>query len=193
MARLVKPDQVRTLRDWVARWPKADNLEFDADTREASVYAPVKRNQEGRNRVATIPWKREGDVITILSQPERFTAGAVTTARRRMESIRTNQIQARAGAEDQIRQQEAAVMAAWRAYREAPAMSRGALMRDVLTAERALNEMETTIANELQKQRTIYNAAGMVGIYNPPIPPESRGIPLTEIAANAEQLPANAQ
>jgi hypothetical protein len=193
MARMINPAQVRTLRDWVARWPKADNLEFDADTREPAVYAPVKRSQEGRNRVATIPWKREGDLITILSKPERFTTSAVTTARRRLESIRSNQTQAQAGATEQIRHQEMAVMAAWRAYREAPAAARDGFMRDVLTAEKALREMEEAVAADLQKHRTVYSLGGGVfGIYNPPVPTEIRGIPLTEIAANAEQLPANA-
>jgi hypothetical protein len=183
MARVVKPTDIKTLKDWVARWPKTQNLEFDAETREPSIYTAVKRGDPSRTLVSKIPWKREGDTLAILSEPSQFSSAAVEAARRRYAQFRTNQNQVGAAAEEQLRLQEATLLAAWRDYRAAPPAIRSTLMRDILTAERALSDMERALAEQLNKERVVATLPGEVyAIYNPPVPVRSRAIALAELS-----------
>ena len=80
MSRPVDPERVKTLSDWVTRWPKVTNLGFDSETREPTIYSNV---DPYTTVVGTIPWKREGDTMTIMTQPGRFSEQAVTAARKR--------------------------------------------------------------------------------------------------------------
>lgn len=187
MSRLsVKPELVKTLRDWSARWPKAQNLSFDPETREPTVYT----QGEQRTKVSSIPWKREGDTLTILSQPTRFTAAAVDAAQKRYGRIREQRDQMSVAGAEQLRVAEAALLEAWRTYNAAAPAMRGPLRRDILTAEKAVVEMEEALAAQLYKGRRpmvridvgneVYR-----GVYVPPMPENRRGIPLTSVAGGA--------
>jgi len=179
--RTVKTDKVKTLADWVARWPKATNLGFDPETREATIYDTSKE----RVKVSSIPWKREADTLTVLSQPTRFPAQAVAAATRRFDKIREQRVAARAAGDEGLRVAEAAVIEAWRAYHTEPEATRAPLRRDVLSAEAELRSLEAGMAN---KERTIIvrydiNEPDVLltaksGIYVPPIPVGRRGISL---------------
>ena len=167
--RTVKADDVKTLADWVARWPKAANLRFDPETREPTVYS----NKDINTKVSSFPWKREADTLTILAQPQHYSAQAVEAATRRFGKIQETREQIRQTGHDQLRLAEAAVLAAWRAYRTAPPASRGPLRRDILTAEKAIIELEQSLA-PTERIATSYN--DVVRMYVPPMPYGNRGI-----------------
>lgn len=166
-----KPDTVKTLADWVARWPKASNLGFDPETREATIYSVADRT-----KVSSIPWKREADTLTVLAQPGRFPAQTVAAATTRYSNFRDKQNQVRAAGETQLNLAEAALLDAWRTYNAASESDRGTYRRDILTAERTLREIEATLANKGRKLLTHhFNKA-----YVPPMPISQRGIAPTE-------------
>jgi hypothetical protein len=79
--RVAKPADIKTLKNWVDRWPKAGNLLFDEATREPTI------NASDGTKVGSIPWKREGDIITVLTQPTKFTQNIVELAKKRITSI----------------------------------------------------------------------------------------------------------
>jgi len=176
--RTVPPEKVKTLANWVARWPKATNLGFDPETREATIYDTTKE----RNKVSSIPWKREADTLTVLAQPSRFTPQAVAAATSRFDKIREQRNLMRAAGEEQLRLATAAVLEAWRAYEGTPVP---ALRRDILSAEKQVRELEAATAD---KERTIIKMEDpnepdtllqlKSGIYIPPMPVERRGISL---------------
>lgn len=170
--RSAKPDKIQTLADWVARWPKAQNLGFDPVTREPTVYVAEK----GGAVAKVFPWKREADTLTVLSQPTRFTADAQAMALRRYEKIHDQQSQMRAAKEEQLRIQVAILLEAWRTYNAASPALRGSLQRDIMTAEAEVREIEAQLVprGRLSIQMDIYT-----GIYVPPMPDARRGIPLT--------------
>ncbi len=188
--RTVKTEQVKTLRDWVARWPKATNLGFDPETREATIYDTTV----DRVKVASIPWKREGDTLTILAQPTRFSPQVVEAATRRFDKIREQRAQIRAAAEDGIRAAEAALLDAWRQYNAAPITVQGTLRRDILSAEATLRDLEEKaapkgrdiIVRDDPDEMNVLLAA-KTGIYVPPMPVGRRGISL---AGSATEEPA---
>jgi hypothetical protein len=182
MSRLsVKPELVKTLRDWSARWPKAQNLGFDPETREPTVYSQGAE----RTKVSSIPWKREGDTMTILAQPTRFSPAAVDAATKRYGRIREQRAQMSTAGAEQLRVAEAALLDAWRTYNAAPPATRGPLRRDILTAERAVVEMEEALAAQLYKGRCPMLRDEYRGTYVPPMPENRRGIPLTAVAGGA--------
>jgi hypothetical protein len=176
--RSVKPEIVKTLGDWSARWSRYGNVGFDPETREPAVFAMgVERKQ-----VSKIPWKREGDTLTILSQPSRFSAQAVTAATQRYGRIRDEREAVIMEAEGGIQLAEATLMEAWRVYRAADPASRSTFRRDILTAERALRELELDAAPAGRVVRTF--TGSIVGVYNPPMPVDRRGIPMTAVAGS---------
>jgi hypothetical protein len=198
MSRTVKPATVMSLRDWVARWPKATNLAFDPETREATVYEPT-----GGAKVRSFTWEREGDIMTVLSAPERFTEEMVAAARRRYGRYRDRIDAARTAAEIPLREAEKTLLEAWAAYRAAAPGARPTLMRDVLAAEEALRELEETLASVVYRGREVTTvslgdervykkevaksgAARLVrerdgtGIYLPPFPVARRGMETSE-------------
>ena len=140
--RTVKTDKIKTLRDWVARWPKATNLGFDPETREPTIYDTTKE----RVKVSSIPWKREADTITVLAQPSRFSADAVTAATGRFNKIREQREQMKVAGEGQLRAAEQNVLDAWRTYHAAPPAMRAPLRRDILSAEAAMQQLEKAAA-----------------------------------------------
>ena len=175
--RTVDPAMVTTLRDWVARWPKTGNLAFDEEQRNPVIYtraAPMTKVKE-------IPWKREGDTLTILSQRDSFGAAAIGAAERRMGKFREQRDTMTAAATEQIRVAEAALLDAWRAYRAA-AGGRSALMRDIMVAERTLQELETAAAPAGRKIVEVTGSgSGFTGTQVPTMPLALRGMAMAEV------------
>ena len=186
--RSVQPDKIKTLRDWVARWPKATNLAFDEETREPTIYSA----DAARSKVGSIPWRREGDTLTILSVPSKFTEGGIAAARRRASRYSEKVAQMRAAGEEQQRIQERGLLEAWQAYYAAPAASRSILRRDILAAEKAMREVETIVADQIHKGRAIRTMGTktkpLTGVYVPTMPVRLRGIPMAVIAGEAEDV-----
>jgi len=174
--RTVDPKTVKTLQDWVARWPRVGNLGFDVETREPTVYS----RDSSRTKIATIPWKREGDVITILTQPAGFSETARTAAGRRYEAWREKQRLAAAAGIEQLQAAETALLNAWRAYRGAEGGERAPLLRDVVSAERALQEVQVALA---PRGRVALVTEDGARVDMPVIPLEARGMPLKDVAS----------
>jgi hypothetical protein len=173
MSRTVKPETIKTLREWTARWPKATNLGFDPESREPTIYA-----QDGsRTRVSSIPWRREGDTMTILTQPALFPAGAVAAARGRFAKVQQQRAQISTAGQEQMRIAEAAVLEAWQRYNAAPASGRAVLRRDILLAERQMRDVEAAMA---PRDRVVAYVKDYITTYVPPFPTAQRGISLLE-------------
>lgn len=171
----VDPDRVTTLRTWVKYWPKANNLAFDPEERNPAIY-----NQAGTTVKSKIPWKREADTLTVLSQRESFGTAAVGAAERRIGKLREDQEATKAAAEEQLRLAEATVLDAWRAYRGAAgtAGGRDALMRDVIQAEITLRDLEAAVAPSDRKKVMVDE---LTSVQTPTMPYALRGMPLTEV------------
>ena len=187
--RTVKTDKIKTLRDWVARWPKATNLGFDPETREATIYDTTKE----RVKVSSIPWKREADTMTVLAQPSRFSADAVTAATGRFNKIREQRDQMKVAGESQLRAAEQNLLDAWRTYHAAPVAMRAPLRRDILSAEAAMQQLESAMAPK--GRAIIYREdpyeknvllSQKIGMYVPPMPVGRRGISMVAGAASEE-------
>lgn len=176
--RTVKPEQIKTLRDWTQRWPKVANLDFDADTREPTIYTA----DSNRQRVGSIPWRREVDTLTVLTQPSRYTEQMQMAAKGRYDKIVEQKGQLQTAADEQLRIAERNLLDTWRTYEEAPAAVRGALRRDVLAAERSFNEMEAALAAQLYRERKVRETPeGLIGTYVPVMPTGRRGIPMSAV------------
>jgi hypothetical protein len=186
--RTIQPDKIKTLRDWVARWPKATNLGFDEETREPTIYSV----DATRSKVGSIPWRREGDTLTILSVPSKFTEGGIAAARRRASRYSEKVAQMRTAGDEQQRIQEKALLEAWQAYYAAPPAARSVMRRDILAAEKAMREVETIVANQIYKERSVRELGTktkpLTGVYIPPMPVRLRGIPMAVIAGEAEDV-----
>lgn len=184
--RTIQPDKIKTLRDWVTRWPKATNLAFDGETREPTIYSA----DATRSKVGSIPWRREGDTLTILSVPSKFTESGVAAARRRYDRYSEKVAQMRTAGEEQQRIQEHALLEAWQAYHAAPPAARSVLRRDILAAEKSMRDVETIVADQIHKERAIRTMGTkthpLTGVYTPPMPVRLRGIPMAVIAGEAE-------
>lgn len=177
--RTVNPEKIKTLRDWVSYWPKVTNLEFDSTTREPIVMSMEKEVSQ-RTQVSSFPWRREGDVLTILTQSDRYGEPAVRAARQRMERIQGKRAEIVIAAEEPLREAETALLESWRVYEAAPPSGRAILRREVLTAERTLRELEQTLVNP---ERVLRNVNGYDMVYIPTVPLTRRGISLTAVAS----------
>jgi hypothetical protein len=171
--RTVDPTKIKTLSDWVANWPKASNLGFDPETREATVYDRTKE----RAKVAAIPWKREVDVLTVLTQPASFSAKAVAISAARIDKLREQKSQMRQAAEGQLRLAEATLLEAWRNYASASAAQRGLLRHEILVAESAVREIELGLAD---KGRMLVGTAKGISVQVPPIALKRRGLTIED-------------
>jgi hypothetical protein len=184
--RTVQPDKIKTLRDWVARWPKATNLSFDEETREPTIYSA----DAARAKVGSIPWRREGDTLTILSVPNKFTESGVAAARRRYARYSDKVVQMRTAGEEQQRIQEQALLEAWQAYNAAAPASRSVMRQDILAAEKAVRDVESIVADQIHKERAIRTMgtkhSPLTGMYTPSMPIRLRGIPMTVIAGEVD-------
>jgi hypothetical protein len=181
--RTVNPETVRTLRDWAARWPKAGNLGFDPEKRNPVIYS---RDGTGK-KLKEIPWKREADTLTVLSQREKFSGAAIGAAERRMAKYREQRLATATAAAEQVRVAEAALLETWRAYRSAEGGGggRGALLRDVMAAERALRELEASVGAQLQPERKPVDVKdAYTTVQVPALPRALRGMELTEVESD---------
>ena len=188
-ARTVKEDKVKTLADWVARWPKAQNLGFEPTTREPTIYT----NAERTTVVRSFPWKREADTLTVLASPTHFSAPAVAAATSRVRKIAQQKDQLANAAIEQVKIAEANLLDAWRAYRAADAATQGSLRRDILAAEAALVVMEGRMAPQGRSIIQTPSPSGTVfSVYVPSMPSSRRGISLVAATASeavAEEVP----
>jgi hypothetical protein len=193
-SRTIKPDRVKTLKDWAKNYGRRTNLSFDEETREPAIFSA----DEARTRVGTIPWKREGDTMTILSMPHRFSTQAVEAARSRYGRIVDQRRELQKTTDEQIRQLEAALLEAWRTYDSAPRADQRVLRRDIAAAEKSLREAEAARAAPDRAIRTMAVVGAVeldtkpfpeifYGAYVPPMPAERRGIPISAAAATAEE------
>ena len=177
--REVKPEAVKTLRDWAGRWPAAGNLGFDPETREPAVFDSASKE---RKQVKKFAWERAGDTLTILSQPERFSQAAVAAASSRLGKIREQRVAYETAAAEQLRVAERVLLDAWRAYRAADPAASATLRRDVLTAEKAVRDMEEALAAQTQVGRVRERVYLYTKAYVPPMPADRRGIPISAAA-----------
>ena len=177
--RTVNPENVKTLRDWVARWPGTANLAFDPEARNPVVYSV----SAPPTRVKEIPWKREADTLTVLTQRGSFASGAVAAAERRLGKYREQREAIAAAAAEQMRVAETGLLDAWRAYHSASAAGgRGALMRDVIVAERNLRELEAATGARLAVDRKVIDEdGGYVRVEVPIMPRSLRGMDITDV------------
>jgi hypothetical protein len=178
--RTVNPDTVRTLRDWAARWPKAGNLGFDPEKRNPVIYS----RDAAPKKIKEIPWKREADTLTVLTQREGFSGAAVGAAERRLAKYREQRLALATAAAEQVRVAEAALLEAWRAYRSAASGTggRSALLRDVMVAERALRDLEAALATQIQPERKPVDMGDdYTTVQVPALPRALRGMELTDI------------
>jgi hypothetical protein len=169
--RTIQPDKIKTLADWIARWPKATNLGFDPETREATIYDTSKE----RNKVSSIPWKREADLLTVLAQPKRFSTQAVTGATNRIGAFREEKAATRQAGEEGLRNAEAVLLDAWRAYHATP---NSVLRNSILTAEAELRSLERDL---ILADAKVVRIGDMTGMYIPPMPADQRGLPLSDM------------
>ena len=169
--RTIQPDKIKSLADWVARWPKATNLGFDPETREATIYDTTKE----RTKVSSIPWRREADLLTVLAQPKRFSTQAVTGATNRFSAFREEKAATRQAGEEGLRAAEAVLLDAWRAYHATP---NSALRRPILVAEAELRALERDL---IPSDAKVVRMGDMMGMYVPPMPTGQRGLPLSEV------------
>lgn len=172
----VKPENVTTLRTWVQRWPKAGNLAFDMEERNPVIYSLAAPP----TKVKEIPWKREADTLTVLTQRPSFGTTAIGAAERRMGKLREDRASVRTAAEEQLRLAEAALLDAWREYRGA-AGGRDALMRDIVAAEKGLRTLEAAVAEQLSAERKAVQVNDYTTVQTPAMPRALRRMPLTEV------------
>jgi hypothetical protein len=150
------------------------NLGLDPETREPTVYNTAASD---RTIVLSIPWKREADVLTVLSQPTRYTAQAVEIATGRYKKIQDERATARMETEVNLRAAQTVLLTAWQKYHAEGAATRGTLVRDILTAERTLTAIEETLANKGRKVITLETDQSIIA--NPPMPVSQRGLSIT--------------
>lgn len=175
----VKPENVTTLREWVQRWPKAGNLSFDKEERNPVIYSLAAPP----TKVKEIPWKREADTLTVLTQRPSFGSTAIGAAERRIGKLREDRAAIQTAAEEQLRLAEAALLDAWRIYRGAAggAGGRDALMRDIVVAEKGLRALEAAVAGQLSAERKAVTMGEYTTVQTPAMPRALRGMPLTEV------------
>jgi len=148
--RTVKPELIKSLRDWSARWPKVGNLGFDTETREPAVFAPDSNQQ-----VAKIAWRREGDILTILASAPQQPPTIVAAATKQLKQQRDAAASVVVSSTEQLRTAEATLLAAWREYHAADAATRATLRRNIITAENELANVQRLTAEQLQRGRAV--------------------------------------
>lgn len=191
-SRAANPAMISTLQDWMIRWPKATNLSFDPETREPTIYSA----DNARTKVRSIPWVREGDIMTILAQPARFSSTTVAAARARYTEERQQREQVLLTGQAELQGAERAVLSAWRDYYAAPPAERASHRTTVLAAEKKFHDIEARLIDPNQRIVTIGDHKTAYAIinnkiaytdhktaYTPPFPLHQRGLPLTAVTA----------
>jgi len=170
---------VTTLKAWVQGWPSAKELSFDPESREPTVFT----KDSARAKVGSIPWRREGDVLTILTQSGKYSAAVVEAATRRYATTRGQESDEAMEAEGERIAKEEAILNAWRAYRAASAADKPAIMTAILTAERELYKLDESVAGVGRK--FIASEYGFAMAFYPPIAVDQRAIALSAVAGEA--------
>lgn len=178
MSRTVNPTDVKTLSDWGSRWGKYKNLGFDPESREPTVYA----KEDSTTRVSSFPWKREGDVMTILTNSQRFGEGAVRVAQERYTRIQDERDLQVKGIVDPLIRAEKTLLDAWQRYHVAQVEDRPQIRAEIVAAEKTVRQLESTLATYKYKQRQLRTLEEYSTAYVPPILIAKRGIPLAEAA-----------
>lgn len=181
-----KAVQIKSLADWVARWPKNGTLGFDPETREPSVYAPSKPSDAYRTKTATIAWKREGDILTILSNPSDFSDSIVKASSTEIEKILASNELNNTATNTMLQQATSDLLSRWREYSKAPIADRGVIMRQIIDIEQRVKQLEEQMA--LKRYNIQINKdKEYIATYTPPVPTQLRGINLLP-SANATSL-----
>lgn len=178
--RTANPELIRTLKDWVSRWPKAENLAFDKEERN-----PVVFKKGGVDRVKEIPWKREGDTLIMLTQRDGFRKSAIDAAERRMNKYREDRQTAINAATEDLQSAEAAVLEAWRKYHLAATIpgGRAELMREIIEAEKNLQALSARLTNSIERKAVELDGGKFRTIHTAPFPRALRGIDIATLDA----------
>ena len=179
MAQFANPADIKNLSDWVARYGKYKNVVLDTETGEPIVLEPKKDNPA---KVLTIPWRREGDAIVVLTNPSQFSPASVAAAAQRFADVYTPQNEA--ASIDTLRLLERRLLEAWRAYRLNPSIP---LMKDVNGIEKELLAFELSLT---RPDRAILDGRYMVPIL--PIDKRAIGIAAVGAASLARKATATA-
>jgi len=171
---------VTTLKAWVQGWPSAKELSFDPESREPTVFT----KDSARAKVGSIPWRREGDVLTILTQSGKYSAAVVEAATRRYATTRGQESDEAMEAEGERIAKEEAILNEWRAYRAASAADKPAIMAAIMTAERELYKLDESVAGVGRK--FIASEYGFAMAFYPPIAVDQRAIALSAVGAAGE-------
>jgi hypothetical protein len=182
MSRIIaKPDDITTLGQWANRWGRVKNEGFDPESREPTVY-----EADGVTRAKSFPWVREGDVMTILSNPTRFGERAVKAAQDRYNDIHTRRGELVGQGIDSLQKAEAILVARWREYYAASKEDRAALRPSIQQAERNLQKIEAAVGKVKYAERRQYDVKSNLGKFHgahvPAIPTVQRGLPLSVAA-----------
>lgn len=176
----VNPASITTLDEWSALFGKVPLVGFDPKSREPTVYESSK---EGAARLKSFPWAREGDTLTILTNPTQFGTTAVEVAGKRYAKYRSDTRQAVVAAEGALLTAEMALLAAWRAHKEAGTVAERTAMRPaILAAEKEVRVAEAALARASYPGRVIRSTNKGTGTYVPPFPLSARAIPTKESA-----------
>lgn len=167
MAQFANPADIKKLSDWVARYGKYANVTL-SETGEPIVLEAKKDNPA---RVLTLPWNREGDVLTVLTNRSKYTQATVDVAVKRFADV-TTPVNESAN-QDALRAIERRLLEAWRSYRATPSIP---LMKDVNGIEKELLAFERSIA---RPDRVVLEGRLMV----PVMPLDERGIGIADVGA----------
>jgi hypothetical protein len=170
MAQFANPDDIKTLSDWVSRYGKYKNVVLDKETGEPIVLEAKKDNPA---KVLTIPWKREGDALVVLTNPTKFSPASVAAAAQRYAEVYTPQNEA--ASIDTLRLLERRLLEAWRVYRATPSIP---LMKDVNGIEKELLAFERSLT---RPDRAVLDGRYMVPI----LPIEKRIIGIADLGSAA--------
>ena len=173
MAQFANPADIKNLNDWVARFGKYQNVVLDKKTGEPVVLEAKKDNPAV---VLRIPWKREGDTITVLTNPSRFSAASVAASAQRYEEV-VAPVSA-AASTDALRAIERRLLDAWRAYRASPSIP---LMKDVNGIEKELLAFELSLT---RPDRAVLDGRYMVPI----LPVDRRAIGIADVGSATRAL-----
>jgi len=179
------PDAVITLTQWASRYGKANNVGFEATSREPTVYKP------GTKTIAkTFQWVREGDVMTILSNPTQFS-NSVVAAKTVYTDIHDRTAAGVAQEVNELQRAERDLMEQWRQYYAAPPEARAGMIRGILAAESSMRAVEASLGTVQYPERRLYKfdikGETFRTAHVPAIPTANRGLPLSAVAEASGQ------
>ena len=174
MAQFANPADIKNLSDWVARYGKYKNVVLDKETGEPIVLEAKKDNPA---KVLTIPWRRGGDAMVVLTNPSQFSPASVAAAAQRFADVYTPQNEA--ASIDTLQLLERRLLEAWRAYRLNPSIP---LMKDVNGLEKELLAFEFSLT---RPDRAILDGRYMVPI----LPVDKRAIGIAAVGAVSSAIP----